>query len=141
MWGHRWARRWPPPAFTVVEALIVVLVIAILLLVTLPLFLTAAKDSKRLEARGDLAALAAGLLAYHADLGRYPTGLGSLVTRPAAETMWRGPYVGARRTRDPWGKPYVYAVAGARGEAVDVFSCGQDGEPATADDVGLRDLR
>ena len=54
---------------------------------------------------------------YRIDTGRYPTtrqGLKALVTQPADEPRWRGPYLQGDDAGRPWGSPYQYRAPGHR---------------------------
>jgi type II secretion system protein G len=86
----------------------------------------------------DLGDLRAGLEAYRADLGSYPTvgqGLAALVRNPApgVTKKWKGPYIRSL-PRDPWGREYVYRPGAAAGRFA-LFSLGPDGQESE-DDVG-----
>ncbi|MBI5155488.1 prepilin-type N-terminal cleavage/methylation domain-containing protein [Candidatus Poribacteria bacterium] len=59
-------------AFTLIELLMVVTMIAILAGIAVPNFLEAQVRSKTTRMQGDMAALAAGLRAYFADYNQYP---------------------------------------------------------------------
>lgn len=59
-------------AFTLIELLFVVVVIAVLAAISVPNFLEAQVRSKVSRVRGDMAALSMALRSYYADHGRYP---------------------------------------------------------------------
>ena len=50
---------------------------------------------------------------------------------------WKGPYINWAY-KDPWGNPYVYRMPISPFEAPELFSCGPDGKPDTADDLRLQ---
>ncbi len=82
-------------------------------------------------ARAQIEALAKSLDQYRIDCGHYPTseqGLGALVTRPAQEQSWSGPYLAKAVPKDPWGRDYQYVFPGRHGE-YDLLSYGRDGKP------------
>jgi len=62
-------------AFTLIELLIVVAIIAILAAIAVPNFLEAQTRSKVSRNMADMRSLAVGLEAYHVDSAHYPTGL------------------------------------------------------------------
>ena len=55
-------------------------------------------------------------------------GLNALVTKPANEPKWNGPYLRKAVPLDPWGQPYVYRMPGEKGD-FDLISYGKDGQP------------
>ena len=61
-------------------------------------------------------------------------GLAALITRPANEPKWDGPYLAKRVPVDPWGNAYVYRVPGEHGD-FDLMSLGKDGQPGGSDEA------
>jgi type II secretion system protein G len=81
------------------------------------------------EARKNIEELAAALVNFRLDVGRFPSkeeGLSALAERPAGAEGWSGPYV-KQITRDPWGKPFQYELSGGQEGRFSVYSLGQDG--------------
>lgn len=60
------------PAFTLIELLFVIVIIAVLAAIAVPNFLDAQVRSKIARSQADMAVVAAALRAYHADYNRYP---------------------------------------------------------------------
>jgi len=93
-------------------------------------------------ARAQLDSLEKALDQYRLDNRHYPSaeqGLDALVTKPASETAWAGPYLKKAVPNDPWGRAYVYRVPGSKGE-FDLYSLGRDGKPGGSGedaDIGL----
>ena len=88
-------------------------------------------------AKAQIDAFEKALDAYRLDVGKYPTteqGLAALVTRPANEPKWQGPYLRKDVPPDPWGKPYAYKAPGARAD-YDIVSLGKDGQPGGEGDA------
>lgn len=82
-------------------------------------------------ARAQIDALEKSLDQFRLDTGHYPSmeeGLDALVTRPANEAKWDGPYLKKNVPQDPWGNSYVYKIPGEHSE-FDLFSFGKDGQP------------
>ena len=94
-------------------------------------------EAKAICAESDLSTLRTALEAFEIDNGRFPSsreGLSALVTNPGNLPQWHA-YLGGI-SADPWGHPYVYSCPGSNpGQDFDLFSCGPDGKPGTADDV------
>ena len=119
-------------AFTLIEVMVVVAILAVLAALIVPKVMSRPDEARVVAARQDIANLLQALKLYRLDNLRYPTteqGLAALVTRPTIPPVppnWKpGGYL-ERLPRDPWGNPYQYLSPGLRGE-VDVFSFGADG--------------
>jgi general secretion pathway protein G len=94
---------------------------------------TEAPNQKReIMARRDLDLYANAFKSFYADAGRYPTvqeGLSALLKRPSALASWRGPYIEADYSVDPWGHDYVYQAFN-NGATYSLSSYGPEGEGA-----------
>ena len=88
----RAARRVNPDAFTLIELLIVVAIIAILAAIAVPNFLEAQTRAKVARVQADLRALATGLESYRVDQNKYPEGSDN----PANYDPRIGDFLGAR---------------------------------------------
>jgi general secretion pathway protein G len=125
-------RRRSRGAFTLVEIMVVVIILAILAATIIPQFSGTTEEAKVSAAKHDIATLENCLERFFLNLGRYPTseeGLRVLVTPPAdGEKKWRGPYIKELRP-DPWGHAYAYRSPGTHGVAktYDLWSRGADG--------------
>ncbi len=131
-------------AFTLIEVLVVIAVIAILATLVAPNVFQHVGTARATTARSQMEMLGTALDAYRLDTGRYPSsaqGLDALVTLPAtdAPSTWRGPYLRRAVPRDPWGNPYVYVFPGlANPSGFDLLSYGADGRPGgQGDDADL----
>jgi general secretion pathway protein G len=118
-------------AFTLIELMVVILIVAILAAVVVPRVIGRQEDAKVAKATSDLAALRGMLDQFRIDSDRYPTseeGLEALRTPPADINGWKGPYSAKPITPDPWGNPYIYEYPGADGDDTFVLlSYGADG--------------
>ena len=115
--------------FTLLELLVVVAIIGLLAGFVAPRYFNQLGKSEVNTARAQIDALEKALDQYRLDVGRYPAnelGLTALVTKPASEPKWNGPYLKKDVPLDPWGKGYVYKIPGARGD-FDLVSFGRDG--------------
>jgi general secretion pathway protein G len=117
--------------FTLLELLVVMVIIGLLAGYVGPRYFGQIGKSEVKAARAQIDALEKALDQYRLDTGRYPpteVGLAALVTRPANEPKWAGPYLKKAVPLDPWGRPYVYKSPGEHGE-YDLLSYGKDGRP------------
>ena len=117
--------------FTLLELLVVVLILGLLAGFVAPRYFSQVGKSEINVAKAQLDALAKALDQYRLDTGHYPSpelGLDALVTRPANEPKWNGPYLRKAVPLDPWGKPYLYRMPGEKGD-FDLISYGKDGQP------------
>jgi general secretion pathway protein G len=117
--------------FTLLELLVVVVIIGLLAGFVAPRYFGQVGKSEVQIARAQIDALEKALDQYRLDVGRYPdneAGLKALVTKPANEPKWNGPYLRKDIPADPWGRPYVYKIPGEKGE-FDLLSYGKDGHP------------
>lgn len=126
-------------AFTLIELLLVMVILAILAAVVVPKFTARSKDAKIAAAKTSISAFSTALAAFEVDMGRYPTaseGLAVLRTPPADASDWKGPYVEKDIGNDPWNNPYVYRCPGQHNpNGFDLFSMGPDGKEGGGDDI------
>ena len=122
--------------FTLIELLVVVAIIGLLSAYVGPRVLSHLGRSEVAVAKAQVEAFGKALDTYRLDTGRYPSteqGLGALVTMPAAETRWRGPYLGRAVPNDPWGRAYIYRSPVANKD-YELISYGKDGSPGGSTD-------
>jgi general secretion pathway protein G len=129
--------------FTLLELLVVIVIIGLLSGYVAPRYFAQVGKSEVQVAKAQIDAIEKALDQYRLDTRRLPTvdqGLESLVTKPANEPNWNGPYLKKTAPSDPWGRPYVYRVPGQKGE-FDLFSYGRDGKPGgTGEDADIGNL-
>jgi general secretion pathway protein G len=129
--GHSFAQA----GFTLIEALVVLIIITLIMSLAAPQVLSYLSSSKEKAAHLQVKALAGALDLYYLDLGRFPTtdeGLQALIAKPANASGWGGPYLKDPIVpNDPWGRPYLYRAPGLRGpySIVSLGSSGQEGAP------------
>ncbi len=120
-------------AFTLIEVLVVIVVIAILATVVAPNLFRNVGDARVATARTQIETFGTALDAYRLDNGAYPSsaqGLGALWQRPVIDPPpnWRSPYLRKAVPQDPWGNDYVYQSPGRVNLlGYDLLSYGADG--------------
>ena len=117
--------------FTLLELLVVMVIIGLLAAFVGPRYFSQIGKSEVKSAKAQIDALEKALDQYRLDLGKYPSseqGLVALVSRPANEAKWDGPYLKKTVPADPWGSQYVYKFPGEHNE-FDLMSFGKDGQP------------
>jgi general secretion pathway protein G len=129
-----------PKGFTLLELLVVMVIIGLLVGYVAPLYFKQVGKSEVKVARAQIESFGKALDQYRLDTGHYPTteqGLAALVTKPADEARWDGPYLKKGVPSDPWGKAYSYKRPGTHGE-YDIVSFGKDGVAGgTGEDADL----
>jgi len=129
---HQPARR-RASAFTLIELLIVIAIIAMLAALVAPRLMSALRESQIKTTRAQIELLATALESFRISNGRYPTndeGLGALVEAPEGlQSTWSGPYLRKRKLPvDGWNFPFHYAIPPERGGIdYDLYSLGADG--------------
>ncbi len=117
--------------FTLLELLVVMVIIGLLAGYVAPKYFSQVGKSEVKVAQAQIDSLEKALDQYRLDTGHYPAteqGLTALMSRPANEPKWQGPYLKKIAPPDPWGRPYVYKYPGERAE-YDLYSFGKDGQP------------
>ena len=121
-------------AFTLIEVLVVIIVIAILATLVGPSLFRNVGDARTATARTQIETFGTALDAYRLDNGTYPTtaqGLDALWQKPTVDppSNWRSPYLRKAVPKDPWGREYVYVAPGrVNPEGYDLLSYGADGK-------------
>ena len=132
-------------AFTLIEILVVVAIIALLASVLLKGIGGTFDDSQKKIARLFIqTGLRTSLERYKLDMGSYPNtteGLAALIVAPASGSeSWRGPYSeaeGGKLQSDPWNEQYQYRFPGTKNKTkYDLYSKGPDKTAETEDDIG-----
>ncbi len=117
-------------AFTLIELMVVILIIAILAALIVPRLISRTGDAKTAKAKADIATLSGLMSHFRLDCGRYPTteeGLNALQTAPSDVQGWHGPYM-EKITPDPWNNEYHYENPGPNGQDFIIESYGSDGQ-------------
>lgn len=127
-------------AFTLMEIMLVVAIIAILAGLLISRQAGLLDIGKETAAQANMNTIKTSLIAYSIKAGNFPTteqGLKALVTRPETEPRplgWKK--IIDEVPRDPWGFEFIYVNPGVKKpDSYDLFSVGKDGKPNTEDDV------
>jgi general secretion pathway protein G len=126
-------------AFTLIELLLVLVILATLAALVVPKFTKRSEQAKITGARTDIANIETSLDAFEIDCGRYPSteeGLRALLELPAALAGWQGPYLKRGIPKDPWGNLYMYRCPGQHNtDGCDLYSFGPDGQEGGGNDI------
>jgi general secretion pathway protein G len=132
------ARR-SPHAFTLIELLLVMVILAILAAIVVPRFGGLGAKAKIQAAQAQISNFKTALDAYEVANGAYPTsdqGLQALITNPGNLPNWTQLLSESKVPNDPWDTPYVYRSPGSNGKSFDLYSAGPDKQDGTSDDIG-----
>lgn len=125
-------------AFTLVELLLVLVILATLAAIVLPKFTGTSQRARATAAATQISTFKTALGAFEVDMGYYPKSLVDLLKQPGNNSQnWHGPYLeGDTIPVDPWQHPYIYVCPGKHNPtSFDVMSMGPDGQAGTADDI------
>ena len=124
-------------AFTLVELLLVLAILALLAGIALPKLTGSKEKANVATAKTQINAFSTALEMFEVDSGHYPrgkNGLNDLVVQPRDAQNWRQ-YLD-NIPLDPWGHPYVYECPGKhRPNSFDLMSMGPDGRIGGDDDI------
>jgi general secretion pathway protein G len=100
-------------AFTLIELLLVIAILAVLAAIVVPKFSGRTEDARKAAAQTQISNFGTALDAFEVDNGRYPKRLQDLLEAPSDVQNWRGPYLQSDRIpTDPWGNEYIYVIPG-----------------------------
>lgn len=128
-------------AFTILELLLVLAILAVLAGIVASRFAGQSQAAKVKAAKTQLANLNLALNRFEIDLGRFPTtseGLRVLVEKPSdGAKAWQGPYLdGNTIPQDQWGGEWNYRQPGQhRSDGFDLWSNGPDTREGGGDDI------
>ena len=114
-------------AFTLVEMLLVLVILATLAAIVYPKVMNRSEQARITSAQTQIANFKTALDAFEVANGFYPkggNGLTALVQKPQEATAWHGPYMDSIPV-DPWGNAYTYECPGKHNpSSYDVSSLG-----------------
>jgi len=126
-------------AFTLVEMLLVLVILATLAAIVVPKLAGRSEQAKVTAAQTQISAFETALDAFEVDNSYYPSGkdgLIDLIEEPRDAKNWRGPYLRQGIPTDPWGNEYIYEYPGKQNDkGYDLMSMGPDGRVGGGDDI------
>ena len=127
-------RRGARPGFTLVEAIVIIVILGVIAAVIAPRLIQRVGQSKTAVAQSNAAALATAMKMLSSDCGTPPQGesIDILWEEPsyAPQGSWKGPYIDKQDDLvDPWGNKYILRVPGEVHVDFDIVSYGRDGRP------------
>jgi general secretion pathway protein G len=127
-------------AFTLIELMVVIVIIAILAGVIVPNYLGRAEKAEEVAVKYDMKVLSDALEFFKMDVGRYPESLEELYAQPSDADKWHGPYL-KTPPRDPWGRDYIYEPGSDSLAPFTLKSYGRDGvDGGTGEDKDYSNL-
>jgi len=128
-------------AFTLIEIVITLTIIAILASGSIYLLKGQIDSAKDTRVDSDLQAIGLGLQSYESRALRKPTteqGLKALVEKPTIEPVPENYRSFMKEMpKDPWGQEYKYRIPPQKSkDDYDLWSVGPDGQDGTDDDIG-----
>jgi len=122
-------------AFTLMEMMLVLAIIALLIAVGAVTLRNVGEQAEITTAQAQINSIKTVIQSYKNHNRKYPAKLEELVTPPANAKM-RKSYIGEDGITDPWGEKFQMRSPGKKsGEAFDIYSMGPDKRDGTEDDV------
>lgn len=121
-----------PKAFTLVELMVVIVVIAMVMALVGTNVMKRFGRAKAELAKPKIALVEQALNQLAVDVGRFPDdteGLDILLENPGEMEGWNGPYLKVSQMTDPWGNPFIYMAEGEINPgSFDLMCLGADGQ-------------
>lgn len=119
---RRYRRGTRRSAFTLIELLLVMVIIAILAAVVAPKMMGRSDDARKAAAKAEIHTIAGALDQFEVDNGRYPTTEEGLVVLSSPTTPGGRVYL-SKAPKDPWGNQYVYMFPGQHNpQSFDIYT-------------------
>lgn len=121
-------------AFTLMEMILVLAIIAILIAIGAATLGDFDEQAKITAARAQIGTISTSIKMYKVNNRNLPPNLDALV-KPPANVPVKKPFIEANGIVDPWDNKYIYKSPGKEGRAYDIFSAGPDKREGSDDDV------
>jgi general secretion pathway protein G len=117
-------------AFTLIELLLVLVILAVLASIVVLNFNSIFGQSDEAKAKTDISTLGTAIEMYRAQVKDFPPSLDALVTNTSGSTDWHGPYIQKGVPKDPWGHDYQYVYPGKNNpDSYDLSTAGDGKKP------------
>jgi len=131
-------------AFTLVELLLVLSILALLAGLVLPKLVGTGEKAKVKTAIAQIGAFKSALEMFEVDNGKFPpgrSGLQDLIVKPRYASQDWHMYLD-KIPKDPWGNDYIYECPGRHNpNSYDISSPGPDAQAGNEDDIGNWDKK
>jgi general secretion pathway protein G len=121
-------------AFTLMEMILVLAIIAILIAIGAATLGDFEEQASITAARAQVGTISTAIKMYKVNNRNLPPSLDALVKPPANAPVKR-PFIEESGIMDPWDNKYIYKTPGKDGKPFEVFSAGFDKREGTDDDV------
>jgi general secretion pathway protein G len=121
-------------AFTLMEMILVLAIIAILIAIGASTLGDFDEQAKITAARAQIGTVSTAIKMYKVNNRNLPPNLDALV-KPPANVPVKKPFIEPNGIVDPWDNKYIYKSPGRDGKAYDLYSAGADKREGTDDDV------
>jgi general secretion pathway protein G len=126
-------------AFTLIELLLVLVILAVLAAVVVPRLTGRVESARRGGTISTISNIKTALGVFETDIGRFPSteeSLAFLQTNLTNDAKWAGPYLEKWPPLDGWGNEFDYKYPGLEyPDSYDLTSPGPDGVLGTDDDI------
>jgi general secretion pathway protein G len=124
---HPFARPERCRAFTLMEMILVLTIIAVLIGIGAATFRDVTGPTGRVAAQAQIESIKSAVQLYKLNNRRLPASIDALAKPP--------PVMEQKGIMDPWDRKYVYKSPGKDGKPYDIYSLGEDGKDGTEDAV------
>lgn len=120
-------------AFTLIELLIVMAILALLAGLVGPTLWNKLSGAKRDVTATQIKNIESSLDSYRLDMGKFPKELSELIVDSTGKSAWDGPYM-KKIPKDPWESDYQYVSPGQHNKDYDLYSMAADSQEGGEED-------
>ncbi|MCK5647514.1 MAG: type II secretion system major pseudopilin GspG [Gammaproteobacteria bacterium] len=120
-------------AFTLIELLIVMAILALLAGLVGPTLWNKLSGAKRDVTATQIKNIESSLDSYRLDMGKFPKELSELIVDSTGKSAWDGPYM-KKIPKDPWESDYQYVSPGQHNKDYDLYSMAADNQEGGEED-------